>query len=537
MSAELLSNDTICAPATPVGGGAVSIIRISGPKCFEIVDSVVEFLNGSAVGAKGYTLKRGRLAELDDVLVGIFRAPKSYTSEDCAEIYCHASPYIVRSALDLLCSKGCRMAEPGEFTRRAFINGKMDLAQAEAVADLIASSSRAQHRVASSQLRGGYSQELRLIRASLVELSALLELELDFSEEEVEFANRERLAALLEDALKRCETLASSFRLGNAIKNGIPVAIAGAPNSGKSTLLNALLCDDRAIVSDIPGTTRDTIEEARIIGGALLRFIDTAGLRESSDTIERMGIERSREAIRKAFFVLAVIDISSPHAAENCLDLLRLCREAGERAILVLNKVDLGETASEGKEMIVDVRAASPAISSPDISSPAISSPSISSPDISSPNISSPAFSSPDISTPEIEDSSMVFGLHEIVNKNVSLINKIVSSTDYKDVIIGIAKISAKTGFGLEELKEMIVSACDSDSETDVLVTSQRHADALLASAHALRACLAGLRSSLSADLLAEDLREALRHLGSITGEITSDEVLGEIFKGFCIGK
>ena len=517
MSAELLSNDTICAPATPVGGGAVSIIRISGPKCFEIVDSVVEFLNGSAVGAKGYTLKRGRLAELDDVLVGIFRAPKSYTSEDCAEIYCHASPYIVRSALDLLCSKGCRMAEPGEFTRRAFINGKMDLAQAEAVADLIASSSRAQHRVASSQLRGGYSQELRLIRASLVELSALLELELDFSEEEVEFANRERLAALLEDALKRCETLASSFRLGNAIKNGIPVAIAGAPNSGKSTLLNALLCDDRAIVSDIPGTTRDTIEEARIIGGALLRFIDTAGIRESSDTIERMGIERSREAIRKAFFVLAVIDINSPLAAENCLELLRLCREAGERAILVLNKVDLGETASEGKEESIDVKASSPAISSPEISSPAISS---------------RAFSSP-----EIGASRTDFGLHEIVNKNVSLINKIVSSADYKDVIIDIAKISAKTGFGLEELKEMIVSACDADSETDILVTSQRHADALIASAHALRACLAGLRSSLSADLLAEDLREALRHLGSITGEITSDEVLGEIFKGFCIGK
>ena len=517
MSAELLINDTICAPATPVGGGAVRIIRLSGPRCFEIVDSVVEFLNGSAVGAKGYTLKRGRLAELDDVLVGIFRAPKSYTSEDCAEIYCHASPYVVRSALDLLCSKGCRMAEPGEFTRRAFINGKMDLAPAEAVADLIASSSRAQHRVASSQLRGGYSQELRLIRASLVELSALLELELDFSEEEVEFANRERLAALLEDALKRCETLASSFRLGNAIKNGIPVAIAGAPNSGKSTLLNSLLCDDRAIVSDIPGTTRDTIEEARIIGGALLRFIDTAGIRESSDTIERMGIERSREAIRKAFFVLAVIDISSPLAAENCLELLRLCREAGERAILVLNKVDLGETASEGKEESVDVRASSPSISSPEISSPAISS---------------RAFSSP-----EIGASRTVFGLSEIVNKNVSLINKIVSSADYVDIIIGIAKISAKTGFGLEELKEMIVSACDADSETDVLVTSQRHADALLASAHALRACLAGLRSSLSADLLAEDLREALRHLGSITGEITSDEVLGEIFKGFCIGK
>ena len=301
MSAELLINDTICAPATPAGGGAVSIIRLSGPRCFEIVDSVVEFINSSAAQSKGYRLKRGKLAALDDVLVAIFRAPKSYTGEDCAEIYCHASPYIVRSALELLCAKGCRMAEAGEFTRRSFLNGKMDLAQAEAVADLIAASSEAQHRVASSQLRGGYSQELRQIRGSLVELSALLELELDFSEEDVEFADRSRLETLLGSALARCETLADSFALGNAIRNGIPLAIAGAPNSGKSTLLNALLGDERAIVSDIPGTTRDTVEDTKVIGGVLFRFIDTAGIRESSDQIERMGIERSVEALRKAY--------------------------------------------------------------------------------------------------------------------------------------------------------------------------------------------------------------------------------------------
>ena len=490
MSPEFLNNDTICAPATPAGGGAVSIIRLSGPRCFEIVDSVVEFINSSAAQSKGYRLKRGKLAALDDVLVAIFRAPKSYTGEDCAEIYCHASPYIVRSALELLCAKGCRMAEAGEFTRRSFLNGKMDLAQAEAVADLIAASSEAQHRVASSQLRGGYSQELRLIRSSLVELSALLELELDFSEEEVEFANRERLAALLEDALKRCETLASSFRLGNAIKNGIPVAIAGAPNSGKSTLLNALLGDERAIVSDIPGTTRDTVEDTKVIGGVLFRFIDTAGIRESSDQIERMGIERSVEALRKAYLSLCVVDLSSENAVQDCLEILNLCRGCGQKVLLVLNKIDLaGKTGEEGGLALV---------------------------------VGS-------------ETDDLVGNL--LFNKNVSSINKIVSSSDYKGIVLDSVRISAKSGFGLDKLRELIVSACGTDIQGDILVTSKRHADALRSSAAALRACLDGLHSGISPDLLAEDLREALRHLGSITGEITSDEVLGEIFRKFCIGK
>lgn len=490
MSAGLLSNDTICAPATPVGGGAVSIIRISGPKCFEIVDSVVEFINSSAAQSKGYRLKRGKLAALDDVLVAIFRAPKSYTGEDCAEIYCHASPYIVRSALELLCAKGCRMAEAGEFTRRSFLNGKMDLAQAEAVADLIAASSEAQHRVASSQLRGGYSQELRQIRGSLVELSALLELELDFSEEDVEFADRSRLETLLGSALARCETLADSFALGNAIRNGIPLAIAGAPNSGKSTLLNALLGDERAIVSDIPGTTRDTVEDTKVIGGVLFRFIDTAGIRESSDQIERMGIERSVEALRKAYLSLCVVDLSSENAVQDCLEILNLCRGCGQKVLLVLNKIDLaGKTGEEGGLALV---------------------------------VGS-------------ETDDLVGNL--LFNKNVSSINKIVSSSDYKGIVLDSVRISAKSGFGLDKLRELIVSACGTDIQGDILVTSKRHADALRSSAAALRACLDGLHSGISPDLLAEDLREALRHLGSITGEITSDEVLGEIFGKFCIGK
>ena len=490
MSAELLINDTICAPATPVGGGAVSIIRLSGPRCFEIVDSVVEFINSSAAQSKGYRLKRGKLAALDDVLVAIFRAPKSYTGEDCAEIYCHASPYIVRSALELLCAKGCRMAEAGEFTRRSFLNGKMDLAQAEAVADLIAASSEAQHRVASSQLRGGYSQELRQIRGSLVELSALLELELDFSEEDVEFADRSRLETLLGSALARCETLADSFALGNAIRNGIPLAIAGAPNSGKSTLLNALLGDERAIVSDIPGTTRDTVEDTKVIGGVLFRFIDTAGIRESSDQIERMGIERSVEALRKAYLNLCVVDLSSENAVQDCLEILNLCRGCGQKVLLVLNKIDLaGKTGEEGGLALV---------------------------------VGS-------------ETDDLVGNL--LFNKNVSSINKIVSSSDYKGIVLDSVRISAKSGFGLDKLRELIVSACGTDIQGDILVTSKRHADALRSSAAALRACLDGLHSGISPDLLAEDLREALRHLGSITGEITSDEVLGEIFRKFCIGK
>ncbi|MGM9781392.1 MAG: tRNA uridine-5-carboxymethylaminomethyl(34) synthesis GTPase MnmE [Candidatus Cryptobacteroides sp.] len=490
MNPEFLNNDTICAPATPVGGGAVSIIRLSGPRCFEIVDSVVEFINSSAAQSKGYRLKRGKLAALDDVLVGIFRAPKSYTGEDCAEIYCHASPYIVRSALELLCEKGCRMAEAGEFTRRSFLNGKMDLAQAEAVADLIAASSEAQHRVASSQLRGGYSQELRLIRGSLVELSALLELELDFSEEDVEFADRSRLENLLGSALARCETLADSFALGNAIRNGIPLAIAGAPNSGKSTLLNALLGDERAIVSDIPGTTRDTVEDTKVIGGVLFRFIDTAGIRESSDQIERMGIERSVEALRKAYLSLCVVDLNSENAVQDCLGILNLCRECGQKVLLVLNKIDLaGKTGEEG--------GLAPVVGS--------------------------------------KTDDLVGNL--LFNKNVSLINKIVSSYDYEGIVLDSVRISAKSGFGLDKLRELIVSACGIDLQGDILVTSKRHADALRSSAAALRACLDGLHSGISPDLLAEDLREALNSLGSITGEITSDEVLGEIFGKFCVGK
>ena len=306
--------DTICAPATAVGSGAVSMIRVSGADSLCAVDRVVRFDKGSASDSRGYTLKHGDIPGVDEVVVGIYRAPHSYTGEDSAEICCHASPFIVSRILGLLCEAGCRLAEPGEFTRRAFTNGKMDLAQAEAVADLIASGSEAQHRVALNQLRGGYSAELAEIRSELLELTSLIELELDFSEEEVEFADRDRLASLLDEVIGRCTTLADSFKAGNAIRNGVPVAIVGAPNSGKSTLLNALLRDDRALVSDIPGTTRDTIEETCVVGGVLLRFIDTAGIRETRDEVERMGIDRALSKAAQAEIVLGVVDATVPPA-------------------------------------------------------------------------------------------------------------------------------------------------------------------------------------------------------------------------------
>ena len=360
--------DTICAPATAVGSGAVSMIRVSGADSLCAVDRVVRFDKGSAADSRGYTLKHGDIPGVDEVVVGIYRAPHSYTGEDSAEICCHASPFIASRILGLLCEAGCRMAGPGEFTRRAFTNGKMDLAQAEAVADLIASGSEAQHRVALNQLRGGYSAELAEIRSELLELTSLIELELDFSEEDVEFADRDRLASLLDDVIGRCTTLADSFKAGNAIRNGVPVAIVGAPNSGKSTLLNALLRDDRALVSDIPGTTRDTIEETCVVGGVLLRFIDTAGIRETRDEVERMGIDRALSKAAQAEIVLGVVDAAAPLAPEvsaltDCVGDASLLPDgivaqiekiasavdlSRQKLVLLLNKCDKAESATSG---------------------------------------------------------------------------------------------------------------------------------------------------------------------------------------------
>ena len=468
------ATDTICAPATSAGTGAIAVIRVSGPDALAAVDRVVAFRSGTAAAAAGYSVKFGNAAGLDDVLVSIFRAPRSYTGEDAAEISCHASPYIVSALLDKLTEAGCRLAEPGEFTRRAYVNGKMDLAQAEAVADVIAASSAAQHRVAMNQLRGGYSAELRGLRGQLLELTSLLELELDFSEEDVEFADRSRLRELLDTACSHCRQLADSFRLGNAIRNGVPVAIVGAPNSGKSTLLNALLRDDRAIVSDIPGTTRDTVEETCVIDGVLFRFIDTAGIRDASDEVERLGIERTFRKIGEAEIVLGVVDASLPQEAvsEAISTIAGRIDPARQKLLILLNKADRS--------------------------------------DPSRPIPATGTYPLPPQPEPSRPDQT---GSYELLS------------------------LSAKHGAGLEELRAALAARAGVASATGTLVTNARHAAALREAAASLAAVSDGLDRGIPSDLLAEDLRAALASLGSITGLITTDEVLGEIFSKFCIGK
>ena len=342
------NEDTICAPATVPGTGAISVIRVSGPEALNIADKVISCRKGSIFEAAGYTIKFGNIlddkgAVLDEVLVSIFRAPYSYTGENSVEISCHASSYIVSSVMNLLYAAGARAAEPGEFTQRAFLNGKMDLAQAEAVADVIASQNAAAHRIAFKQMKGGFSSELKDMRSELLELVSLMELELDFSEEEVEFADRSRLDSLLNALIDHITRLIDSFKLGNAIKNGVPVAIAGATNTGKSTLLNALLGEDRAIVSDIHGTTRDTIEETLNIDGVLFRFIDTAGLRETEEIVEKIGIERTFKKISEASVVLGMVDLTRDFEStcETVNEIIDKVDFSSQKLIFLLNKTDI----------------------------------------------------------------------------------------------------------------------------------------------------------------------------------------------------
>lgn len=589
--------DTICAPATAVGSGAVSMIRVSGADSLCAVDRVVRFDKGSAADSRGYTLKHGDIPGVDEVVVGIYRAPHSYTGEDSAEICCHASPFIASRILGLLSEAGCRMAGPGEFTRRAFTNGKMDLAQAEAVADLIASGSEAQHRVALNQLRGGYSAELAEIRSELLELTSLIELELDFSEEEVEFADRDRLASLLDDVIGHCTTLADSFKAGNAIRNGVPVAIVGAPNSGKSTLLNALLLDDRALVSDIPGTTRDTIEETCAVGGVLLRFIDTAGIRETRDEVERMGIDRALSKAAQAEIVLGVVDAAASLAPEvsaltdcagdtpllpdgiaaqiekiaSAVDLSR------QKLVLLLNKCDKAENAVAGSEGLASPRSGQapscgqvpsnpqyavsasgsvgrsmeleaflrgrfPAVaffdenSSCRISDSGVSGEAIFDDKLPDGGILGDGTAEDVASAGQFLDHRNSNDVISVGNKNVSHTNINVLTADYQKNNPIVLSISAKYGIGLEDLRKVLVSLVGDVPADGVLVTNARHAAALRDAAASLRAVRSGL-DALPGDLLAEDLRAALASLGSITGEICPEEVLGAIFSRFCIGK
>ena len=503
----IFTDGTICAPATIPGTGAISIIRVSGEDSLAIADKVIDVKGESLSETEGYRLRYGTIfaddgSVLDNVIVSVFRAPHSYTGENSVEISCHASRFIVNEVLALLVNAGARIAAPGEFTRRAFVNGKMDLAQAEAVADVIASQSAAAHRVAMNQLKGGFSSELKTLREKLLTMTSLLELELDFSEEDVEFASRSELGALVEETLTHIVRLTDSFSRGNAIKNGVPVAIVGATNTGKSTLLNALLGEERAIVSDIAGTTRDTIEETLNLGGVMFRFIDTAGIRETDELVEKIGIERTFKKLNEASIVLGMTDLSRGEDsvladAEYIWSKVNASSSYREFVLLV-NKCDV-----DGIESVA-------------------------------------AGSGAGYVETGSEAGCVETGSGAGCAGKAGKMARIEAALREKGIVTKMIPISAKTGSGLPELTEALaeIGRRITGDNHETLVTNIRHHEALSRAATALGRVRDGLKmATLPPDLIAQDLREALYHLGEIVGEISTDEVLGNIFRKFCIGK
>jgi len=469
----MFQNDTIIALATPSGSGAIAVIRLSGKDAISTGSTFFKSISGKSLSkAKSYTVHLGHIVDeprvIDEVLVTIFKNPKSYTGEDVVEISCHGSLYIQQEIIQLFLRNGCRMANAGEFTLRAFLNGKLDLSQAEAVADLIASDSEASHKVAIQQMRGGFSNEIKLLRDELLNFASLIELELDFAEEDVEFANRDEFYKLINKIINVLKRLIDSFAVGNVIKNGIPVAIVGEPNVGKSTLLNALLNEERAIVSEIAGTTRDTIEDEISIGGMAFRFIDTAGIRETEDIIESIGIKKTFEKIEQAQVVLFLVSSVQLAVGSQSLQPFNVeiekikNRFPQKQLIVILNKID------------------------------------------------------------QISDSQL-FDLTIALKPHTS----------------HLIPISAKTGFGVEQLINTLLNLINTGAlrNNETIVTNTRHYDALLKAFEEIQKVKYGLDSGLSGDLLAIDIRQALYHFGEITGEITNDDLLGNIFANFCIGK
>ena len=457
----MIHQDTIVALATPSGAGAIAIIRLSGSEAITIASKMFRSVSEKRLEEQHtHTVHLGNIVEgdriIDEVLVSIFKNPNSYTGEDVVEISCHGSAYIQQEIIQLAIRKGCRMANPGEFTLQAFLNGKMDLTQAEAVADLIASDSKASHQLAIQQMRGGFSSEIKILREELLNFASLIELELDFAEEDVEFANREDFQKLIVKITALLKRLIDSFATGNVLKNGIPVAIVGRPNSGKSTLLNVLLNEERAIVSDIPGTTRDTIEDEISIGGIRFRFIDTAGLRDTTDEIEKIGVERALEKLKKSAIYIYLFDINTMTAEEVNTELQSFSSSA--KQIIIANKTDL----------------ASP----------------------------------------------------ETIQK-------------FKESDLDIHFISAKEKESLDQLSDTLLdhAGIDSLDSNQLVVTNSRHYGVLVKALEEIDKVQEGIDANLSGDLLAIDLRQALYHLGEITGQVSNDDLLGNIFANFCIGK
>ncbi len=463
------NQDTIIALATAPGTGAIAVIRLSGPNAIEWVSNCFESSSKKVLkDQKSHTVHLGHIKEgehiVDQTLVSVFKGPNSYTGEDVVEISCHGSTYIQQRIIQLFLKKGARAAQGGEFTMRAFLNGKMDLSQAEAVGDLIASENEASHQLALQQMRGGFSSEIKKLREQLLNFASLIELELDFAEEDVSFADRDEFRTLLNTITEVLKKLIDSFALGNVIKNGVPVAIVGAPNVGKSTLLNALLNEERAIVSNIAGTTRDTIEDEISIGGIGFRFIDTAGIRATEDQIEKIGIQKTFEKIGQAKLILYLVDSlacikDDRLAKQDEIEILKIEKEHPKKHLIVLgNKVD----------------------------------------------------------QLSIEDQNHL-----------------------RELIPQIQFIAAKTGEGVEKLKDSFIEGVHAGSITnnDTVVTNSRHFNALVKALEEVDRVQEGLAEGLSSDLLAIDIRQALHYFGEITGEISSDELLGNIFANFCIGK